>query len=91
MSLQFFGKDPNTDEDHCPTVWVDAAKAELLFQGWITDEDTQAKCLEYGSVPDTETIIRIPARMVPQIRKACDAAERAASAEATGAGTAELR
>lgn len=91
MSLQFFGKDPNTDDDHCPTVWVDDAKAELLFQGWNTDEVTQAECLQYGSVPDTETIIRIPARMVPQIRKACDAAERAASAEATGAGTAELR
>ncbi|MFI5768351.1 hypothetical protein ACIA74_07315 [Streptomyces sp. NPDC051658] len=70
---------------------MDDEKAELLFQGWDADEATQAKCLEYGSIPDTETIIRIAVRMVSQIRKACDAAERAASAGATGAGTAELR
>lgn len=90
MSLLFFGKDPDTDDEHCPSVWVDDSRAELLFQGWNTDEATQARCLEYGSVPDTETIIRVPARMVPQIRKACDAAERAASAT-TEAGATELR
>ncbi|WEB40829.1 MULTISPECIES: hypothetical protein [Streptomyces] len=79
MSLLFFGKDPDTDEDHCPSVWVDEKQADLLLQGWKADEATEDECRKYGSIPDTEALIRIPARMVPQIRKACDAAERAAS------------
>ncbi|NXY97935.1 hypothetical protein HYE82_26885 [Streptomyces sp. BR123] len=79
MSLMFFGKDPDTDEDHCPTVWVDDKTADLVLQGWKTDEATEEKCLIFGPIPDTEAVIRIPARMVPQIRKACDAAERSAA------------
>jgi len=31
-----------------------------------------------GSIPGSEEVIRIPARMVPMIRKACDAVERSA-------------
>ncbi|MFI1867456.1 hypothetical protein [Streptomyces jumonjinensis] len=77
MSLLFFGKDPDTDDDHCPSVWVDAGNRDLVLQGWKANEETEAMCLEAGSIPDTEAVIRIPARMVPQIRKACDAAERA--------------
>ncbi|MFF4701313.1 hypothetical protein [Streptomyces chattanoogensis] len=84
MSLLFFGKDPDTDDDHCPSAWVDEKTADLVLQGWKGDNDTKAECLKYGSIPETEEVIRIPARMVPQIRKACDAAERAASeAEST--------
>ncbi|MER6519049.1 hypothetical protein ACFWHQ_20160 [Streptomyces sp. NPDC060334] len=79
MSLLFFGKDPDTDEDHCPTVWVDRENADLVFQGWKADDVTEKKCLEVGPIPDTEAVIRIPARMVAQIRKACDAAERSAA------------
>ncbi|MBZ4320545.1 hypothetical protein [Streptomyces huiliensis] len=78
MALEFFGKDPNTDGDECPTVWVDRKNADLVFQGWKADEETEQECLEYGHVPDGEAVIRIPARMVSQLRKACDAAaERA--------------
>ncbi|MEU9122925.1 hypothetical protein AB0C96_24195 [Streptomyces sp. NPDC048506] len=87
MSLLFFGKDPDTDEDHCPSAWVDEKTADLVLQGWKGDDITRAECLKFGSIPGTEEVIRIPARMVPQIRKACDAAERAAS----GAGSPELR
>lgn len=29
-------------------------------------------------IPDDEAVVRIPARMVPMIREACDAVERAA-------------
>ncbi|WEV28649.1 hypothetical protein OYE22_28315 [Streptomyces sp. 71268] len=79
MSLLFFGKDPDTDEDHCPSVWADTEEAELIFQGWKGDDATKAKCREFGPIPDTEEVIRIPARMIAQIRKACDAAERAAA------------
>ncbi|MCX4550894.1 MULTISPECIES: hypothetical protein [unclassified Streptomyces] len=81
MALEFVGIDPNTDRDHCPTVWVDPDAQELLIQGWETDERTQAACEALspanGPVPDNEALIRIPARMVPVIREACDAIERA--------------
>lgn len=81
MAIEFIGIDPDTDRDHCPTVWADADAGEILFQGWKPDATTQAACESSspanGSVPDTEAIIRIPARMVPMIREACDAVERA--------------
>ncbi|MBA0053028.1 hypothetical protein E0L36_19760 [Streptomyces sp. AJS327] len=79
MALLFFGKDPNSDIDECPSVWVEEDTADLVLQGWKPDETIKAECLMAGGVPDTEEIIRIPARMVPQIREACDAAERRAA------------
>lgn len=79
MALLFFGKDPNTNGDDCPTVWVDDTSADLLLQGWKADEATEAECRTVGHIPDTETVIRIPARMVPLIRKACDEAEQRAA------------
>ncbi|MEU5436626.1 hypothetical protein AB0G73_25040 [Streptomyces sp. NPDC020719] len=81
MAVVFVGIDPDTDRDHCPTVWADAEGQEILFQGWEPDAETQARCEESspanGSVPVGEAIIRIPARMIPLIREACDAVERA--------------
>ncbi|MFI8878449.1 hypothetical protein [Streptomyces sp. NPDC055243] len=80
MAVQFIGIDPETDRDHCPTVWVDPEADELLLQGWKPETPTQAACEATspanGSVPQSEAIIRIPARMVPLIREACDALER---------------
>ncbi|MEH0419207.1 hypothetical protein [Streptomyces sp. B21-083] len=81
MAVEFIGIDPDTDRDHCPTVWADAKAQEILFQGWKPSPETQAECEgsspANGSVPDSETIVRIPARMIPMIREACDAVERA--------------
>ncbi|MEV2226996.1 hypothetical protein AB0H69_00235 [Streptomyces phaeochromogenes] len=81
MAVEFVGIDPDTDRDHCPTVWADPEAQEILLQGWKPDATTQAVCESTspanGSVPDTEAIIRIPARMIPMIREACDAVERA--------------
>ncbi|MFD3530284.1 hypothetical protein [Streptomyces sp. NPDC058664] len=77
MALRSFGKDPNTNGDHCPTVWLDEDKGEFVFQGWKADEVLQAECLATGSIPDTEAVVRLPVRMVQQIREACDAAEGA--------------
>ena len=57
MAVEFVGIDPDTDLDHCPTVWADAEAREIL--------------------PGSEAIVRIPARMIPMIREACDAVERA--------------
>ncbi|MFB0629232.1 hypothetical protein [Streptomyces sp. AB3(2024)] len=81
MPLRFMGIDPNTDTGQCPTVWVDENNADVVLQGWKADEATRAECLETGTIPDSEAVIRIPARMVSILREACDAAERRAGTE----------
>ncbi|MDX3771971.1 MULTISPECIES: hypothetical protein [unclassified Streptomyces] len=84
MSLLFIGIDPNTGDHESPTVWVDQEKKELVFQGWKPTPELEAECaaLELPGhavgIPDSEAVIRIPARMVDMIRKACDAVERTA-------------
>ncbi|WP_030793900.1 hypothetical protein [Streptomyces sp. NRRL S-920] len=81
MAAKFVGIDPDTDRDHCPTVWADEEAQEILLQGWKPTPETQAECQgtspANGPVPDSEAIVRIPARMIPMIREACDVVERA--------------
>ncbi|WP_406731336.1 hypothetical protein [Streptomyces sp. NBC_01794] len=82
MQLRFIGIDPNTGGTGSPTVWVDEETLDLVFQGWKADEKTEAECEatvvpgHAPGIPEHETVIRIPARMVSMIRKACDVAER---------------
>ncbi|MEU1626608.1 hypothetical protein ABZ746_15020 [Streptomyces sp. NPDC020096] len=78
MALRFIGIDPDTEYDHCPTVWFDEDKQEFVFQGWKADEALLAKCLQTGSIPKTEAVVRLPARMAHMIKEAVDVAERAA-------------
>lgn len=84
MRLKFVGIDPDTNGHHCVTVWADMEDLELLIQGWEADAQRRAACGVRGRepcerpVPNGEVIIRIPARMVPILRRACDAIERAA-------------
>jgi hypothetical protein len=75
MTLRFIAKDPNTNGDNCPTVWVDAETNDLVIQGWRADDETERECLETGSIPGTEAVVRLPARMVAAIREACDVAD----------------
>jgi hypothetical protein len=80
MALLFFGTDPNSGGGNCPAVWVDTDTGqgpELVLQGKTADAATRAACGQDSPPADDETVIRIPARMVGQIRKACDAAEAA--------------
>ncbi|MGI5443840.1 hypothetical protein ACQEV4_42810 [Streptomyces shenzhenensis] len=83
MTLRFIGIDPNTGTGESPTVWVDESKSELVIQGWKPDRDLEAECAAFEvpghavGIPNHEAVVRIPARMVPILRKACDAAERA--------------
>ncbi|MGW0034471.1 hypothetical protein [Streptomyces fungicidicus] len=85
MDLQFVGIDPNTQGNGSPTVWVDADKQEIVVQGWKLDEDVSAKISETewvpgheAGIPEHETVVRVPLRMVPILREACDVAERRA-------------
>ncbi|MEU5051295.1 hypothetical protein [Streptomyces sp. NPDC021096] len=77
MALRFIGIDPNTGHNECPTVWYDDDREEFVFQGRKAGEELLEKCLETGSIPDTEAVVRLPARMAQMIKEAVDAAERA--------------
>lgn len=76
MNIHFVGIDPETDEDGCPTVWVDTDAQDLLVQSYETDSKTSEMCDALSParapIPSGETVIRIPKRMIPIIRKACD-------------------
>ncbi|MFG3021998.1 hypothetical protein ACGFZQ_26185 [Streptomyces sp. NPDC048254] len=83
MTLRFIGIDPNTGTGESPTVWVDDTTNELVIQGWKPDQALEAECAAFAvpghavGIPDHEAVVRIPARMVPVLREACDAVERA--------------
>lgn len=84
MALQFIGIDPDTAQSGSPTVWVDAETADIVLQSYIADEITRTECAQSTApghskgIPDHETVVRIPLRLVATLREACDAAERAA-------------
>lgn len=83
VPLLFIGIDPDTGKLDSPTVWVDQDKQEIVFQGWKPGPQLEAECAAFEvpgharGIPDDEAVIRIPARMVDMIRKACDAVEHA--------------
>ena len=78
MPLQFIAMDPGTTGGNCPTVWVDQETHEVVIQGWKPSDAMTAECLATASIPDTEAVVRLPARMVAALREACDVAERTA-------------
>ncbi|KFF96353.1 hypothetical protein PV367_22020 [Streptomyces europaeiscabiei] len=85
MALEFVGIDPETTGGGSPTVWVDEETADLILQGEEADKLLKAQVGETEwvaghdtGIPAHETVIRIPARMVPILREACDVAEQRA-------------
>ncbi|MFJ2631044.1 hypothetical protein ACIO6U_03645 [Streptomyces sp. NPDC087422] len=76
MNIQFVGIDPETDQDGCPTVWVDTDASDLLIQSYLADDATTATADALSParapIPPGEAVLRIPKRMIPIIRKACD-------------------
>ncbi|MGW2398862.1 hypothetical protein ACWCYY_20140 [Kitasatospora sp. NPDC001664] len=83
MAVRFVGVDPDTGTANSPTVWVDDEDGDIIIQGYTADADLLSKVLEAGhgpdhdnTIPDHETVVRIPRRMVALLRKACDDAER---------------
>ncbi|WP_407560680.1 hypothetical protein [Streptomyces sp. 184] len=81
MPLRFIGIDPSSDHGDSPTVWVDEDTQEMVLQGWKPGAELVAQCAatevpgHATGIPDHEAVIRIPARMVEQIREACDVLE----------------
>ncbi|MET9096980.1 hypothetical protein ABZX72_33380 [Streptomyces cyaneofuscatus] len=82
MDLELIGIDPETGQSGSPTVWVDPETRDIVMQSYTADEATRDACIRNTApghawgIPDHETVIRIPARMVSALREACDAAER---------------
>ncbi|MFC0844391.1 hypothetical protein ACFH04_11850 [Streptomyces noboritoensis] len=83
MDLEFVGIDPNTGGGGSPTVWVEDEAAEIVVQGWKADAVLEARICgtewvagHARGIPDHEAVVRVPARMVPILREACDVAER---------------
>lgn len=81
MDLTFIGIDPDSKEDNCPAAWVDRHALDFVFQGYKADEFTQTETQKKSPLPDNEAVIRIPARLLPIIRAACDEMERVMNAQ----------
>jgi hypothetical protein len=76
MALLFIAKDPNTNGTQFPTAWADDEAEEIVFPGWKAGDALLTKCLDAGPIPEGEAVGRLPVRMVPAIREACNVAER---------------
>jgi hypothetical protein len=64
MALIFVAIDPETDSDHCPAVFVEEETGDMLFQGWtVTDAGMLAEVSRHSPVADSESVVRLPARM----------------------------
>ncbi|MFE5855019.1 hypothetical protein ACFQ61_17655 [Streptomyces sp. NPDC056500] len=77
MSVVFVGIDPESEEGESPTVWRRTENGDLLVQSYRATEEEIRECQEAGSVhghstevPAHETIVRIPARMIPILKEA---------------------
>jgi hypothetical protein len=82
MPLEFVGIDPDTGSKGSPMVWVEDETQEIVIQGWKAGAVLEARICgtewvagHARGIPDSEAVIRIPARMVPILREACDVAE----------------
>jgi len=61
MALRFLGKDPNSGDNDCPTLYYDEERDTYLFQSWkVTDPERLAQL----NVPEHETVIEFPSRML---------------------------
>jgi hypothetical protein len=61
VRLTFLGKDPDSKTDDSPTIYA-TDRGTYVVQGWIvTDSEALS---ELGDLPDGETVIEIPGRVV---------------------------
>jgi hypothetical protein len=73
MSLKFIGIDPETPNGGCPSVWVDEATGDLIFQGQEEIDDGNRTVITTRSrLLAGERIVRIPNRMRHIVAQALD-------------------
>ena len=75
MGLRFYGKDPANPGDNCPAVFRDPETGDFYFQGeTVLDPAILDWISEHSPLLDTESVVRLPARMVEIIMEACSGA-----------------
>lgn len=77
MALRHIGTDPESEGGSSPTAWWDDETHEVVLQGWLPGPEMLTQAHATGAIPPGEGVVRLPARMIPMIREACDAAEGA--------------
>ncbi|GII20797.1 hypothetical protein [Planosporangium mesophilum] len=61
MALRFLGKDPNSNGGNSPTLYYDDERDTYVFQSWkVLDPERLAQL----SLPEHETVIEFPRRMM---------------------------
>jgi hypothetical protein len=64
VALEFIGKDPESDTNNCPAVFIEEETGDFLLQGWtVTDPATVADAGSHSPLADNESLVRLPARM----------------------------
>jgi hypothetical protein len=75
VTLQFLGKDPDSPVNDSPTVYYDQTDDSYVLQGYkITDLAVLAQM----NIPEHETVIRFPRRMMqffPEVKGGSTAAD----------------
>ncbi|WP_328913319.1 MULTISPECIES: hypothetical protein [unclassified Streptomyces] len=61
MALRQLGKDPESPNNGSPTVYLDDETGNYILQGWRV---TDAERLAQMNIPDHETVIEFPRRMM---------------------------
>ena len=65
MDIRFVAKDPDSVPDQSPTLYK-TDRDSWLVQGWAV---TDAAALARMSIPEGETVVEIPDRLVPFFRE----------------------
>jgi hypothetical protein len=64
VALEFIGKDPESDTNNCPAVFIEEETGDFLLQGWtVTDPATLTESGTHSPLADNESLVRLPARM----------------------------
>lgn len=80
MSFTFLAQVPETPSGQSPTIWRDDSTGDLIVQGYRATREDYVQADEAGStpghhhgpdtIPDHETIVRLPASIIPTLRTA---------------------
>ncbi|MGW1202626.1 hypothetical protein [Streptomyces cyaneofuscatus] len=62
MALHLLCKDPESPDNNSPTLYYDDEADTYLFQSWKVQDLTRLASI---SVPDHETVIEFPKRLLP--------------------------
>jgi hypothetical protein len=72
MAIQFHGMDPENPGNNCPAVFRDDAAGDFYFQGaTVVNPEILTRIAADSPLLDTESVVKLPARMVEIIMEAC--------------------